>query len=524
MKQYHIYWGESHDNTYQFPSATENIEEVLRRASTHLDFYAAAYYTAYASAFQEGGHQSDQAGSQEIILEGWKEQEQLDREWQEIQAATAKLNAPGEFVTFPGYEWQGDGSGGDHNVFALKEGLPIFKVNTLAELYDALRAYDALAIPHHTAYRAGRRGRDWSVYDPRLSPFAEVYSVHGCSETDEEWIGLRNNFYMGPGFGGGTYQDALDRGHHVGAVCSTDNWGDMPGCYGNGAMAVLATGLTRRELWDAFKNRRVYGVTGDRIKLDFKINGHGMGSVITTGGKREIEVGVEGADAIDRIELLRNGKVIHTHCHQGTWELPRAGRESRFKIKIEAGWGPRKEELDLPDRRWRGGIEIGNGRMVDFSPCWISGGQGPVDVKNKRTDFSMRSSGATVKSRHQNGTVFEFSADVTDTLTVSLNGLSIQKTVEDFCRKSRELWYKDECVKMLSERADIPMGSPERDDVYHMYAYKAKIHRAIPESGCTARLSFEDDTSLEGEANYRVRVEQRNGQRAWSSPIWVSEK
>ena len=25
-----------------------------------------------------------------------------------------------------------------------------------------------------------------------------------------------------------------------------------------------------------------------------------------------------------------------------------------------------------------------------------------------------------------------------------------------------------------------------------------------------------------GEVNYRVRVEQRNGQRAWSSPIWVA--
>ncbi|MCK4374849.1 MAG: hypothetical protein KAX19_05945, partial [Candidatus Brocadiae bacterium] len=25
-----------------------------------------------------------------------------------------------------------------------------------------------------------------------------------------------------------------------------------------------------------------------------------------------------------------------------------------------------------------------------------------------------------------------------------------------------------------------------------------------------------------GEVHYRVRVEQRNGQRAWSSPIWVA--
>ena len=30
-----------------------------------------------------------------------------------------------------------------------------------------------------------------------------------------------------------------------------------------------------------------------------------------------------------------------------------------------------------------------------------------------------------------------------------------------------------------------------------------------------------DEEPLDAEANYRVRVEQRNGQRAWSSPVWV---
>jgi hypothetical protein len=34
-------------------------------------------------------------------------------------------------------------------------------------------------------------------------------------------------------------------------------------------------------------------------------------------------------------------------------------------------------------------------------------------------------------------------------------------------------------------------------------------------------MEWEDDEPLDRETNYRVRVEQRNGQRAWSSPIWV---
>ena len=222
MADYRVFWGEGHDNTYQFAALPVPIDEVYARAASHLDFYAAAYYTAFASAFQPGGHASETKKPHDVILEGWKSEERLDREWAEIQEASSEAYEAGRFVTFPGYEWQGDGTSGDHNVYASREGLPVFRVKTIAELYECLRGRDALAIPHHTAYRRGCRGRDWSVFDEELSPFAEIYSIHGCSETDEEWIGLRQNSHMGPGFGGGTYQDALDRGYHIGAVCSTD--------------------------------------------------------------------------------------------------------------------------------------------------------------------------------------------------------------------------------------------------------------------------------------------------------------
>ena len=63
---------------------------------------------------------------------------------------------------------------------------------------------------------------------------------------------------------------------------------------------------------------------------------------------------------------------------------------------------------------------------------------------------------------------------------------------------------------------DLPRVDP---NVYH-YAFKAKLHRVIPEAGYTAAMEFTDDEPLDGKAHYRVRVEQRNGQRAWSSPVW----
>jgi len=526
-RPYRLFWGETHDNTYQFPNhraghQPPRIAVSLQRAASHLDFYAAAYYTAEAAAFREGGHLSQQPdGPHQLVLEGWKPRHRIEEEWAEVQEITRAMNKAGRFVTFPGYEWQGDGSSGDHNVIALREGLPVFRVNTVAELYERLRGRKAIAIPHHTAYRPGRRGRDWSVFDERLSPFAEVYSIHGCSETDEEWVGMRHNDHMGPNVGAGTWQAALDRGLHVGAICSTDNWGDMPGCYGHGRMACLATELTREALWDAFINRRVYGVTGDRIVLDFRVNDGIMGEVIECSEARRIRVKVTGSDALDRIEILRNGRVIATHCHQGTWDIPPAGRRARFKLRVEAGWGPRPNELDVPDRRWEGELTVEGGRMLGAEPCWISPGQTRPVLDGQRATFGFVSSQRHVRERWQNADVFEFEADPAALLRLRMNGLEECARVSEFASASREMWFKQECVRLLRERADIPSGAPERDDIYHHLAYKVKVHRAIPERGYTAEFSIIDDEPFDGEIHYRVRVEQRNAQRAWSSPIWV---
>jgi len=521
-----VFWGESHDNTYQFPNHRAganppHIVRALERAATHLDFYAAAYYTAEADAFQEGGHVAESNTPHNLILEGWKGQARIDAEWAEVQEATRAMNAPGTFVTFPGYEWQGNGSSGDHNVFARAEGLPVFRVDTVAELYECLRSHNALAIPHHTAYRPGVRGRDWSVYDETLSPFTEIYSIHGCSEIDDEWVGMRSNSHMGPSSHPGTWQAALDRGLRLGCVCSTDNWGEMPGHYGNGRTAVLATELTREALWDAFRARRVYGVTGDRIELDFRLNSAVMGSVIRAPGPRRVSVRVTGSDALDRIELLRNGQVMATHCHQGTWRLPEPGARTRFKMRIEAGWGPRPNELPVPDRCWQGELEVNDGRVLDVEPCWISPGQSVPVFTGRRATFSMLTSAKQVQERYQNANVFLFEADAGAALRIAMDGQAEAGTVAEFAAGSREMWFREDCVRMLHECAGLRPGSPEREDIYHHVAHKVKLHRPIPEQGYTASCEWIDDEPLSGPAHYRVRVEQRNGQRAWSSPIWV---
>ena len=520
MEERNLYWGDAHHNV-RTTGEIDAFDEILREARKHLDFYPLAYYTAHAEGFPEAGHVFEVGGEHGINVESWKDPERLESEWRAIQKGTAEHYVPGAFVPFPGYEWQGDGSSGDHNVFHLREGNPIIRVRRLSELYEELRDVDALVIPHHVGYRPGRRGKDWSVHDGARSPFAEIFSLHGCSETDEEWIGLRTNERMGPGASGGTYQDALNRGYRLGAICSGDNWGPMPGVYGNGLMACYARELTREALWEAFKERRVYGVTGDRIRLEFTVNDAPMGSIVSGTGPRRIEVRAVGSDAIDRIELLRGDRVIATHCHQGTWGLPEPGHRVRFKLRVEAGWGPSHGTFDVPTRTWEGDVEAQGGRFLGFEPCWCDVGQGVPELGEDRARFTFCTPQRQKTLRWHNADVFEVEADPGDELTVRLNGLEETGTVRSFMTASRDVWYREECIELLRIRFGFEPERLPREDVYRLYGYKAKIHRAIPEAGYTATMEVEDDEPFEGEIHYRVRVEQRNGHRAWSSPIWI---
>jgi hypothetical protein len=521
MADWKTFWGDAHHNVC-VPSdrGAVDLPALCAEARKHLDFLPFAYYTVLADSFRADTNPPGQSG---IQIERWKPEDQLRREWAEIEEASRAFHEPGRFVTFPGYEWHGNGACGDHNVYHAREGLPIHRVETLPDLYRRLHGQPALVIPHHTAYQPGHRGREWSCVDETLTPFTEIFSCHGCSETDEEWIGMRQNAPLAPPVGAGTWQRALDRGWHLGAIASTDGYGasKLTGLFGNGLMACLASELTRESLWDAFRARRVYAVTGDRIALDFTVNGQPMGSQLTAKGARRIRVRATGLDAIDRIELLRGSQVIATHCHQGTWAPPAPGRVTRLRLRLELGWGTGFQQLVVPDQPWHGDLELGRGRFLNQWPCWIGKGQHPAVLDGRKASFDMVSTCWQVRNRWQNALVLECEADPADTLTVRINGETVHGPVASFCEESRAISLDRECASRLLSLKGLTPDQTERQDPFYDHARKAKLHRAIPEAGYTAELAVDDDSPLAEEIHYRVRVEQRNGQRAWSSPIWV---
>jgi len=514
MSGYNLYWGDSHTNLH--PRHLDGIDRSVESAKEMLDFWPIAYYPQETEEAPNG-----------LAVEDWLPQDQLDREWALICDTAAANNAPGEFVAFAGYEWQGNATSGDHNVFYLHDHQPLLKSDTLAELYQEIRSrgIQAIAIPHHTAYMVGVRAKDWSVHDGELSPFAEIFSCHGCSESDEEWLGLRRNRHMGPGVSGGTIEDGLAAGNRFGIICSGDSHAGFAGVYGHGLMACYAEALTRESLWEAFSARRVYGVTADRIALTFMVNDAWMGEAIEARGPVQCAATVRGGDAVDRIELIRNNRVIATHCHNGAWDVPTGPERIRCKLRIEAGWGgDRKIKPDAKPRQWEGRLEVPEGAIVSVEKCWRNAGQRVEEPGRSSCAFAFTTGVPGVGTHGTQSNVFEIEARPSDRVILTIEGKRADMTLHEAMSRSRIIHYMDEAEAYIQQRFGVdPKALPRPDRIYYT-GHKVKVHRAIPEDGLTASLVHEDPDPPDGESHYRVRVSQRNGNMAWSSPVWVTRR
>jgi hypothetical protein len=504
-----VYWGDMHLNLHH-PDVSR-IDAVFTAARDQLDFFPIAYYP-YDYQQLPQGLKSESIGLSDQSL----------RDWEMVRAAVRKHNDPGRFITFAGYEWHGDRrSGGDHNVFYPEDGA-LALPDTLPELYEHCRASGAIAIPHHTAYRAGpgSRGRDWSLHDEGLSPVAEIYSHHGCSEGVDAPLGMTRNRSMGPRVSGGSIQEGLARGLRMGIIASGDTHTGYPGVWSNGLVAVWAEELTRKALWEALLQRRTYGVTGDRMVVDFRVADAPMGSVIKGRGELRILASVTGDSAIDRIELLRNGQVIATHCHAGTWEVEPPGPHVHAKLRITVGWGPGHEYGFSPsERRWDGCLSIEGGEIVRARGCFTRPGQHLRQASERQWDWELTTSDRRHPEENVQGVVFELIGTPDAQLSLEVDGQRAQLSLGDALRGSQVIPLLDEARSALRDQFGLtPEDVPSPDVLYHN-APKVKIHRGVPQDGYTARATFSDDAPAG--SYYYLRVSQTNGQMAWTSPIWV---
>lgn len=425
--------------------------------------------------------------------------------WDAYVAMTKEYNQRDNFLTFLSYECHSMADG-DHVVLDYDLDAPLLDCTSIDDLKRQLEGKKAYITPHHMGYQVGYRGYNWKSFQQNgQTPFVEIFSRHGLCESDQDDYPYLHD--MGPRVFDGSALHGLELGHKFGMIASTDQHAGYPGSYGDGRIAVLAKSLTRDHIWDAMAQRHVYAVTGDKILIDFRINDHVMGETLKA-NTRNIYLHVEGQNTIDYVDVIKNGQCIARMKGPYHTEIPK-GESVRAKIKIEFGWN----RVDTPVR-WDGFLKLSAGKLNRVTSCF-RGSPSTGPVQNEQTDYttyvnkilSVTDSRVDLEMysrKNQNtltpgmqGVVLDVSMPLDATVEAHFNGKEFLHSLGDLFEGTKAHFM----IGWLSEAIQFNRAAPEENFLIEHVMTDKKPQR---------------DTDY-----YYVRVRQRDGQWAWSSPIWV---
>ncbi|HEX2541658.1 MAG TPA: hypothetical protein VHM00_11325 [Caldimonas sp.] len=496
MSDYRILYGDIHNhNAHGY--GVGSIERSLEIARSHLDFFA---FTGHS-----GWHDMP-------AMEGQRERhwtlgfQRLKDTWPRVQQVIADGNRDAEFCAFLGFEWHSS-RWGDQCVVFPGDHRPLFHTDDPQRLRRFCVEERALMIPHHLAYPSGSRGVNWEAFDEECTPVVEIYSEHGNGEED------RGPFtYFSHSMGGrqtsNTARAGLQAGLRFGFVGSSDDHAGFPGAYGEGLMAALVEDFSREGIFDAIRARRTYALTGDRIEVDFAVDGAPMGATIDAGTQVEVAFDVRGRDEIDVVEIIQDGQVVHRAFAAELVGLDDA-LAAPVQVRLEWGWGP-WGALAL-DRicDWAMQVGVHEGRLLRHFPCLQSM---PFDERRRHRfersgdgSLSIRSYTARHQAYRENpnqSVVLELEASAATVLTLDLTEPVAQSS----------------SVRI----AELHAGSHHRfTGGFPKEGWQ--WHRLLPMAASSLRGRCTLAVPA-GRSHVYLRARQKNGHVAWASPVFFNHR
>jgi len=494
-KKYKLFWGDLHNHN-AVGYAKGSLERSIEIAREHLDFFA---FTGHAS-----WHDMPIMPG-ERHMHWVKGFEAHTKHWPKTRKLIQEANSEG-FVAFLGYEWHSSAFG-DYCLIFPEDQPDLFLPDSAGKLLEFARNKGALAIPHHVGYKLGWRGYNWEHFDPRVSPVVEVFSEHGCTMSD------RAPYPMILHSNGGrsvsqTIEYQLARGLRFGFTASTDDHFGFPGAYGEGLVGVWAEDLKRASLIEALRARRTVAATGDRIGLAVTLNGQPMGTELPYTPDRSVEVSVEGADSLEMIELMRNGRAVQRFFPEDLISSP-LKLPGRVKCRFQYGWGPWAALAMERICHWDVKIGIEGGKFTNAEKHFQSGpfAEELRDRLDRLSDRELHLKSFT--SRKQ-----AYLEDPTKSLVLELEADPSAKLILEFSQPTKK--------RFVIPVADLILeNAVEFTGVFTTESFV--LHRLVSGQDYTSEVHWQDRgrDKQEGGDMYVVRARQHNNQWAWSSPVWV---
>jgi hypothetical protein len=494
MSAYRIVYGDIHNhNAHGY--GVGSIERSLEIARTHLDFFA---FTGHSSWHDMP---SMEGARERHWIEGFK---RLKNTWPRVQQVIAEGNRDGEFCAFLGFEWHSS-QWGDQCVVFPRDHRPIFYASGVQELRRFCMEERALMIPHHLAYPTGRRGVNWECFDEACTPVVEIYSEHGNSEDDRGPFPFFTHS-MGGRETTNTARAALEAGLRFGFVGSSDDHAGFPGAFGEGLMAALVSDFTREGIFEAIRARRTYALTGDRIELDFALEGAPMGASIEAGRSAEASFAVRGRDELDVVEVIQDGRIVHRAFPQESFAEKQAFAEP-LQVRLEWGWGP-WGALAL-DRicDWAMEVRLERGRITRFFPCLQSM---PFDERRRHRFERRGEAGLAIRSYTARQNAYRENPNQSVVLEIEGGAQTILELAltEPVAQRSAHA-----LAELRRASANLFTG-PFPKEAYQWHRIVPRAASAL-EGRCTLELP-------RGRSYAYLRVRQKNGHVAWGSPVFMN--
>jgi len=456
------------------------------------DFHGQSGETIGSNTIEEYFAYGRDASRLDILGHQGNDFQVTDEFWEKINDTTKAYYEPGKFVTFPGYEWSGNTPvGGDRNVFFTAEGGEISRSSleqvperiskyayslTAESLFENLKAQKGPR-PFVFAHVGGRYA-DLRMHDPEIELAIEVHSVWGTFE----WFLF----------------DALQRGFRVGIVANSDGHKCDPGSAypGNskfstpgGLTCVLAEKLDRESVYAAIKARHMYATSNPRVLMDLSLEIGGtkamMGDIveIEDGKEATLSVRLAGSGPIQRVDIFNRTDLIATE---------RPYSEENLGRRVRIVWNGARVRGQDRVLRWDGGLTV-SGNTIEAAAA--------INFWNPDHPLRIQSAQELKWESFTTGTVKGVLMTLAEPMAGSVHFDTVERKLDFNMKKlglAPKIWEMGELEKYI------------------------RVER-LPDEENPTEFSFRVPINnlKTGDNPIFIRMTQENGQKAWSSPVYL---
>ncbi|MDP9169266.1 MAG: hypothetical protein M3N54_01500, partial [Acidobacteriota bacterium] len=280
--------------------------------------------------------------------------------WWRQQTAADAYHLPKTFIPLFGFEHAARYPEGHRLILFAKRGIrPVPHLPPLAldappgsapdtrMLYQYLRAFGGISIPHTSATDMGT---DWRDNDPGTEPAVEIYQGDRQSyEKEDGPRAAKTGDALGNLRPAGYVSEALDKGYRLGFLAGSDHFSTHIS-FAN----VIAADATREGIIDAIRQRHA---STDNIIADVRSGDHIMGDEFSVSGTPEIVVKLTGTAPFAKVVVIKDGQEVYTAA----------------PMTLEVGLHWKDDSAVAGKTSWyyvRG--EQADGQLVWASPMWIT--------------------------------------------------------------------------------------------------------------------------------------------------------